>query len=99
MVWHVCGRSGILISDSCNKPGFPVPNVQEQKKLFVQAHFMIGMAQTNQQMYGSMNYVSISFANADCYMFPLHDGVVLAVACVKPYSGDAVSKAVSEMVV
>ena len=66
--------------------------------MFVQAQLMIGMAQTNQEMYGSMNYVSVSFANADCYLFPMGDGVVLAIMCVRPYSLDIIRKAVSELV-
>ena len=83
---------------SCSKPGFPAPNRHEQKKMLVQAQLMIGMAQTNQQMYGTTNYVSVSFANADCYLFPTDDGAVLAIMCVKPYSLDGISKAVSELV-
>lgn len=85
---------------SCNKPGFPAPNKQEQKKMFVQAHLMIGMAQTNQQMYGKMRYVSVSFANVDCYLFPMNDSsnIVLAVACTKPYSVEVIEKAVSGLV-
>lgn len=61
---------------------------------------MIGMAQTNQQMYGAMKYVCVSFANADCYLFPMEEigDFVLAVACVRPYSIEAISKAVSELV-
>ena len=83
---------------SASKSGFPVPNKQEQKKMFVQAQLMIGMAQTNQEMYGAMNYVSVSFANADSYLFPMADGVILAVMCVKPYSLDVISKTVSELI-
>ena len=85
---------------SSSKPGFPAPNKQEQKKMFVQAHLMIGMAQTNQQMYGRISYVSVSFANADCYLFPMSDdsNIVLGVACVKPYSIEVIAKAVSELV-
>ncbi|HKU48338.1 MAG TPA: hypothetical protein VJP79_00185, partial [Nitrososphaera sp.] len=85
---------------SCVKPGFPSPNKMEQKKMFVQAHLMIGMAQTNQQMYGTMNYVSVSFSNVDYYLFPMNDNgnIVLAVACVKPYSIEVISKAVSELI-
>ena len=85
---------------SCNKSGFPFPNKEEQKKMFVQAHLMIGMAETNQQMYGKISYVSVSFANVDCYLFPMNDksNVVLSVACVKPYSIEVIAKAVSELV-
>jgi len=89
-------REAELIASS-SKSGFPTPNKQEQKKMFVQAQLMIGMAQTNQDMYGAMNYVSVSFANADCYLFAMGDGVLLAIMCVKPYSLDVISKAVSEL--
>ena len=59
---------------------------------------MIGMAQTNQRMHGPMKYVSVSFANADCYLFPMNGDIVLAVSCVEPYSIGIICKAVSELV-
>lgn len=62
---------------------------------------MIGMAATNESMYGKMNHVSVSFENMDCYLFPLTEeerGLVLAVACVKPYSIETIKRAVSVMV-
>ena len=69
--------------------------------MFVQAHMMIGMAATNESMFGKMKYVSVSFDNVDCYLFPLTEeerGIVLAIACVKPYSIDTIKRAVSVMV-
>lgn len=84
---------------SCSRSGFPAPNRIEQKKMFVQAHLMIEMAQTNQQMYGAVKYVSVSFANADCYLFPMNDDIVLGIACVSPYSMDVIKRAISELVV
>src|SRR5574338_927779 len=70
------------------KPSFPAPNASELKKFLVQAHLMISMASTNQQMYGRMNYVSGSFEHADYYIFPIagEDEMLLALACVRPYS-------------
>lgn len=61
---------------------------------------MIGMTQTNQRMYGPMKYVSVSFANADCYFFPMNGNceIVLVVAGVKPYSIGVICKAFSELV-
>jgi hypothetical protein len=82
------------------KQGFPNASQAEQKKMFVQAHLMIGMAASN-AMYGKPNYVSVSFEHADCYLFPINDegkDFVLAVACVKPYSVDTIARAVSVMV-
>jgi hypothetical protein len=69
--------------------------------MFVQAHMMIGMASTNESKYGKMNYVSASFDNVDFFLFPLTEeekGLVLAVACVKPYSIETIKRAVSVMV-
>jgi hypothetical protein len=43
----------------------------------------------------------VSFENMDCYLFPLTEeerGLVLAVACVKPYSIETIKRAVSVMV-
>jgi hypothetical protein len=82
------------------KPGFPSPNASEQKKMFVQAQMMVSMALTNQEMYGKLNYVGTSFGNADCYLFPLEEkGAILAAACIRPYSIETITKAVSVMVV
>ncbi|HKU48385.1 MAG TPA: hypothetical protein VJP79_00420 [Nitrososphaera sp.] len=93
-------RDAELVS-SFLKPSFPLPNSSEQKKFLVQAHLMVSMASTNQQMYGKLNYVSGSFQHADYYIFPMTDDneVLLAVACVKPYSVDAIGKAVSVLTV
>jgi hypothetical protein len=62
---------------------------------------MIGMAATNEVLYGKLNYVSVSFENVDCYLFPITEeerGLVLAVACVKPYSIETIRRKVSVIV-
>jgi hypothetical protein len=93
-------RETDLVASSV-KSSFPTASSSEQKKMFVQAHMMIGMAATNETMYGKMKYVSVSFNDVDCYLFPLTEeerGLVLAVACIKPYSIDTIKRAVSVMV-
>jgi hypothetical protein len=74
------------------KPGLPIPNKMAQQKMFVQAHLMMAMARNNENMYGKVNHLSVSFEYCDYFLFPLGRDEIIAVGFKKPYTIDDIDK-------
>jgi hypothetical protein len=80
---------------SCVRPRFAEPERGEQEKMFVQAQILRSIVGTNEDMYGKVKYIAVSFENFDAYLFTLEerqDGetTMMSIGCIKPYSIEVV---------
>jgi hypothetical protein len=73
------------------KRGFVQPSGQEQQKMFVQAHIMASMANSNSQAYGELHFVMVRFQNFDAFLFPIKPLEMISIGCIRPYSVEDVA--------
>lgn len=84
-------KRGRLIASKV-KPGLEALNEKRFADMFTQVQIMIGVAQSSQDMLGSMEHVKVRYGNGlDVYLFPLEtqlERTVLVAAVLRPYDVD-----------
>lgn len=83
---------------SFTKKGILQPNAQEQQKMFVQAHIMASMANSNSQTYGELHFVMVRFENFDAFLFPIKPLEMVSIGCTRPYSVEDVANIAREAI-
>jgi hypothetical protein len=84
-------KRGKLIASKV-KPGMEALNEEKFADMFTQVQIMVGVAQSSEEMLGSMEHVKVKYGNAlDVYLFPLDthlERTILVVAVIRPYNVD-----------
>ena len=62
----------------------PLPNSERQKTMAMQSLAMMGIPSSNEDMYGRVGRVSVTYEFIETFGFPLGDGTVLGVGCLRP---------------
>lgn len=75
------------------RPGQYVPDPKTLEKLLLQVEILLGMARSNEGIYGEVGYVMVTHKKADFFFVPAGDQRILLVSVDRPYGhGDLEEK-------
>lgn len=79
------------------RPGQWVPDKELLQRLLTQVNIMIGIANSNEQIYGELGYVMVTHKIADFFFYPLSDKRIFLVSVNRPYDHARIESRLSEM--
>ena len=65
-------------------PSNPVPNLEREKIMLVQTVIMLGVPRKNEDMYGKVKRINVTYDHIESLVFPMPDDYVLAIGCIRP---------------
>lgn len=87
----------IVPEGSYARPGQWVPDRELLQRLLTQVNIMIGMAHSNEQIYGELGYVMVKHKIADFFFYPLSGKRIFLVSVNRPYDHARIESRLSEM--
>ena len=79
------------------RPGQWVPDRELLQRLLTQVNIMIGIAYSNEQIYGELGYVMVTHKIADFFFYPLSENRIFLVSVNRPYDHARIESRLSEM--
>lgn len=79
------------------RPGQWVPDRELLQRLLTQVNIMIGIASSNEHIYGAARYVMVTHKVADFFFFPIGERRILLVSVNRPYDHALLEGRLSEM--
>jgi hypothetical protein len=79
------------------RPGQWVPDKELLQRLLTQVNIMIGIAYSNEQIYGRLGYVMVTHSTADFFFFPLADRRIFLASINRPYDHAKIEAGLAEM--
>lgn len=79
------------------RPGQWVPDRELLSRLLTQVNIMMGIANSNEHIYGTAGYVMVTHKIADFFFFPIGERRILLVSVNRPYDHARLEGRLSEM--
>ena len=78
------------------RPGQWVPDKELLQRLLTHVNIMVGIAHSNEQIYGELGYIMVTHRMADFFFYPLSNKRIFLVSVNRPYDHARIESRLSE---